>query len=319
MILGIETSCDETAAAVARADGAVLAEVVRSQVETHARYGGVVPELAGRRHIETIDQVVREALIRAGIGPRELSAVAVTGGPGLIGALLVGVAYGKALAYALQIPLFPVNHLEGHALTARLTDDTPFPYLLLLVSGGHCQLLVVEGVGRYRRLGATIDDAAGEAFDKAAKLLGLGYPGGPEVERAAAQGSATIALPRPMLGRSEPHFSLAGLKTALRHEALARAPLGAQDFADLCAGFQEAVVEIVADRGSRAPYPRTAQMALRIQAEALKRGVIVYASGGQADGDGDLLMLGPPLAITREQVDEAVTALGDAIAAVTRA
>jgi len=199
VILGIETSCDETAAAIARADGAVLAEVVRSQVDTHARYGGVVPELASRRHIETIDQVVREALTRAGMSPRELSAVAVTGGPGLIGALLVGVAYGKALAYALKIPVFPVNHLEGHLSAASLgAGAVAPPFVALIASGGHTNLYHVTSGGEPELLGRTLDDAAGEAFDKAAKMLGLGYPGGPVIDRLAGEGDPERApFPRP--------------------------------------------------------------------------------------------------------------------------
>jgi N6-L-threonylcarbamoyladenine synthase len=254
-VLGIETSCDETAAAVVRragpGRGAILANVVRSQLAQHAAYGGVVPEIAARAHVELLDAAIDTALGEAGAGWNEIDAVAATAGPGLIGGLIVGVVTGKAIALARGLPFIAVNHLEAHALTAGLTDGLPFPYLLLLVSGGHTQLLIVEGVGRYVRLGTTLDDALGEAFDKAAKLLGLGYPGGPEVERHAGRGRATIPLPRPLLGRSEPHFSFAGLKTALRHAATARAPLGEQDIADLCASFQEAVAEIVADRVDR--------------------------------------------------------------------
>jgi N6-L-threonylcarbamoyladenine synthase len=255
-VLGIETSCDETAAAVVRrnADGSgeILSSVVRSQLDLHAAYGGVVPEIAARAHVDLLDAAIRQAMAEAGLGFDAIDAVAAAAGPGLVGGLIVGVTTAKAMALGLGVPFIAVNHLEAHALTAGLTDNLAFPYLLLLVSGGHTQLLIVKDVGRYERLGTTLDDALGEAFDKAAKLLGLGYPGGPEVERAAARGRATIALPRPMLGRSEPHFSLAGLKTALRHEALARAPLTAQDVADLCASFQEAVAEIVADRTARA-------------------------------------------------------------------
>ena len=189
---------------------------------------------------------------RLGLGFDEIDAVAATAGPGLIGGLIVGVTTGKAIALALGLPFIAVNHLEAHALTAGLTDGLDFPYLLLLVSGGHTQLLIVKDVGHYERLGTTLDDALGEAFDKAAKLLGLDYPGGPEVEECAKRGRATIALPRPMLGRAEPHFSLAGLKTALRHAAMKRAPLSEQDVADLCASFQEAVADIVSDRTARA-------------------------------------------------------------------
>jgi N6-L-threonylcarbamoyladenine synthase len=256
VILGIETSCDETAASLVRRDGdgrgTILSNVVRSQLELHAGYGGVVPEIAARAHIELLDAAIVKALADAGLGWGEIDGVAATAGPGLIGGLLVGVTMAKAIALGRGLPFIAVNHLEAHALTARLTDGLDFPYLLLLVSGGHTQLLIVEEVGRYTRLGTTLDDALGEAFDKAAKLLGLGYPGGPAVEACAAHGQASIQLPRPMLGRTEPHFSLAGLKTALRHAAKAREPLSKKDVADLCASFQEAVADIVADRARRA-------------------------------------------------------------------
>jgi N6-L-threonylcarbamoyladenine synthase len=255
-VLGIETSCDETAAALVRRGpdgrGEILSSVVRSQLDLHAAYGGVVPEIAARAHVELLDAAIRQALGEAGLDFGAVDAVAAAAGPGLIGGLIVGVTTGKAIALGLGRPFIAVNHLEAHALTAGLTDGLDFPYLLLLVSGGHTQLLIVKGVGDYERLGTTLDDALGEAFDKAAKLLGLPYPGGPEVEREAAKGQPRIPLPRPMAGREEPHFSLAGLKTALRHAALARAPLGAQDIADLCASFQEAVADIVRDRTSRA-------------------------------------------------------------------
>jgi N6-L-threonylcarbamoyladenine synthase len=255
-VFGIETSCDETAAAVVRlyADGSgeIVSSVVRSQLDLHAAYGGVVPEIAARAHIDLLDPAIGQALKEAGVHLGAIDGVAATSGPGLVGGLIVGATMGKAIALGLGVPFIAVNHLEAHALTAGLTHRQAFPYLLLLVSGGHTQLLVVKDVGVYDRLGTTLDDALGEAFDKAAKLLGLGYPGGPEVERMAARGKPSIKLPRPMLGRGEPHFSLAGLKTALRHEALARAPLNEQDVADLCASFQEAVADIVADRVVRA-------------------------------------------------------------------
>ncbi len=257
LVLGIETSCDETAAAVVartpEAGGRILSNVVRAQWEAHRRYGGVVPEIAARAHAECLDEIVALALGEAGIGLAGLDAVAVTAGPGLVGGLLVGVTTAKALALVHRLPLVAVNHLEAHALTVGLTEGLRPPYLLLLVSGGHTQLLMVHGVGRYQRLGTTIDDALGEAFDKTAKLLGLGLPGGPAVERAAAAGRpGRFALPRPMLGRAEPHFSFAGLKTAVRRQAQALAPLGAGDIADLCAEFQAAVCESLADRVRRA-------------------------------------------------------------------
>jgi N6-L-threonylcarbamoyladenine synthase len=256
IVLGIETSCDETAAALVHRDAAgkgnILANLVRSQLSLHAEFGGVVPEIAARAHVELLDLLVAEALAEARIGWNMINGVAATAGPGLIGGLIVGVTTGKAIALARGLPFVAVNHLEAHALTPGLTHGLRFPYLLLLVSGGHTQLLIVKDVGSYTRLGTTLDDALGEAFDKAAKLLGLGYPGGPAVEECAKRGRPTIALPRPMLRRTEPHFSLAGLKTALRHEAMKRAPLSAQDIADLCASFQEAAAEVVGDRTRRA-------------------------------------------------------------------
>ena len=258
LVLGIETSCDETAAAVVARDGAtgrgrVLASIVRSQWEQHRAFGGVVPEIAARAHVECLDDIVREALSGAGVGLRDLDAVAATAGPGLVGGLIVGLTTAKALALAQGLPLIAVNHLEAHALTVGLTEGLDPPYLLLLVSGGHTQLLAVDDLGRYRRLGTTIDDALGEAFDKTAKLLGLGFPGGPAVERTARGGDPSrFHLPRPMLGREVPHFSFAGLKTAVRQTAAALVPLQARDVADLCASFEAAVADCVRDRTGRA-------------------------------------------------------------------
>ncbi|MFQ5955794.1 MAG: tRNA (adenosine(37)-N6)-threonylcarbamoyltransferase complex transferase subunit TsaD [Kiloniellales bacterium] len=255
IVLGIETSCDETAAALVRDDRTVLADLVLSQLDEHRPYGGVVPEIAARSHLEHLDRLVAQAMAEAGIGWAQLDGVAATGGPGLIGGVLVGVMTGKAIAAVHGLPFVAVNHLEGHALTVRLTDGLDFPYLLLLVSGGHCQLLVVSGVGRYRRLGGTVDDAVGEAFDKTAKMLGLGYPGGPAVEAAAAAGDATrFALPRPMLGRDGCDFSFSGLKTAVHHavQGLPDSPVSDQDAADLAASFQAAVADVLADRCARA-------------------------------------------------------------------
>lgn len=254
IILGIETSCDETAAAVVTGAGEILADVVLSQLEEHRPYGGVVPEIAARAHIEHLDRLITEALTKAGIGFKDIDAIAATAGPGLIGGVLVGLMTAKAIAAARKLPFIAVNHLEGHALSVRLVEDVPFPYLLLLVSGGHCQILVVEGVGEYRRLGTTIDDAAGEAFDKTAKILGLGYPGGPAVEQAAKTGNpARFDLPRPMKGREGCDFSFSGLKTAVRREA---EKLGAgrteQDSADLAASFQAALIASITDRVSHA-------------------------------------------------------------------
>jgi N6-L-threonylcarbamoyladenine synthase len=253
LVLGIETSCDETAAAVVAREpdgsGRILSSVVRAQWERHRRYGGVVPEIAARAHAECLDQIVAQAMDEAHLEFSGLDGVAVTAGPGLIGGLLVGATTAKAIALVHGLALVGVNHLEAHALTVGLTEGLRPPYLLLLVSGGHTQLLIVRGVGRYERLGTTIDDALGEAFDKTAKLLGLGFPGGPAVEKAAVRGTpGRFALPRPMLGRPEPHFSFAGLKTAVRRQARALAPLHEADIADLCAEFQAAVCDCVADR-----------------------------------------------------------------------
>jgi N6-L-threonylcarbamoyladenine synthase len=254
IVLGLETSCDETAAALVTDRREVLADLVRSQLADHAPYGGVVPEIAARRHIDHLDGLIRRALGEAGIGLERVDAVAATAGPGLIGALMVGLMTGKAIAAVKGVPFVAVNHLEGHALSARLIAEVGFPYLLLLVSGGHCQLLVVEGVGCYRRLGTTIDDAAGEAFDKTAKLIGLGYPGGPAIERAAKAGDPRrFDLPRPMKGRPGADFSFAGLKTAVAHLlAGLPAPLSERDRADLAASFQLAVTEVLIDRTTRA-------------------------------------------------------------------
>jgi N6-L-threonylcarbamoyladenine synthase len=253
IVLGIETTCDETAAAVVERDaggrGAILSNIVLSQVSEHAAFGGVVPEIAARAHVEAVDHVVARAMSEAKRGYNELDGVAAAAGPGLIGGVIVGLTTAKAIALVNRKPLIAVNHLEAHALTARLTDAIAFPYCLFLASGGHTQVLAVRGVGDYVRIGTTVDDAIGEAFDKTAKLLGLGYPGGPAVEQEAAKGNAArFALPRPMSGRHDADFSLSGLKTALRLEAERIAPLSDQDVADLCASFQAAVVDVVLDR-----------------------------------------------------------------------
>ena len=255
IVLGIETSCDETAAAVVASDRRILSDLVLSQLEEHRPYGGVVPEVAARAHLQHLDGLIARAMREAGVGWRELSGVAATGGPGLIGGVIVGVMTAKAIAAVHGLPFLAVNHLEGHALSARLVDASQFPYLLLLVSGGHCQLLVVEGVARYRRLGTTMDDALGEAFDKVAKMLGLGYPGGPAVERAARTGDpGRFALPRPMLGRPGCHFSFSGLKTAVKQtvDRLGTEAHEQQTIADLCASFQAAAAETLVDRSRNA-------------------------------------------------------------------
>jgi N6-L-threonylcarbamoyladenine synthase len=251
-ILGIESSCDETAASVVTADRAILSNVTLSQDASHAPYGGVVPEIAARAHIEHVDEVVRRAMKEAGASWDSIDAVAATTGPGLIGGVIVGAMTGKALASVLGKPFIAVNHLEGHALTARLTDNVAFPYLLLLASGGHCQVLAVEGVGKYKLLGQTLDDAMGEAFDKTAKLLGLGFPGGPRVEKAARTGNVSrFTFPQPLKGREGCDFSFSGLKTAVRlvaHEVAKDHMVAARDVADICASFQYTVGEVAKDR-----------------------------------------------------------------------
>lgn len=276
-VLGIETSCDETAAAVVRlADGhaEVLADVVWTQIEEHAPYGGVVPEIAARSHVEKLDSVIVAAMAQAGLGFDRLDGVAATAGPGLIGGVMVGLMTGKAIALARGLPLMAINHLEGHALSPRLAGDLPFPYLLLLASGGHCQFLAVEGLGAYRRLGSTVDDAAGEAFDKAAKVLGLGFPGGPAVERAAQQGDPRrFALPRSFLGRPGCDLSFAGLKTATLRAARSIQSPTDQDKADIAASFQATLIDAIIDRTGNA---------LSLAGEA--GGRLVVAGGVAANG-----------------------------------
>ena len=253
LVLGIETTCDETAAAVVErlsdGSGRILSNVVRSQTDEHARFGGVVPEIAARAHVDVLDGIVDRAMKEAGVSYAQLSAVAAAAGPGLIGGVIVGLTTAKAIAMVHDTPLVAVNHLEAHALTPRLTCALAFPYCLFLASGGHTQIVAVVAVGNYVRLGTTVDDAMGEAFDKVAKMLSLPYPGGPQVELAASRGDAKrFSFPRPMLGRPDANFSLSGLKTAVRNEASRITPLEPQDVADLCAGFQSAVLESTADR-----------------------------------------------------------------------
>jgi N6-L-threonylcarbamoyladenine synthase len=250
LILGIESSCDETAVALVASDRRILAHRLAGQEDAHRPYGGVVPEIAARAHVEILPGLIEGTLAEAGVALDEVDAIAATAGPGLIGGVMVGLVTAKGLALAAGKPLVAVNHLEGHALSPMLSDpDLAFPYLLLLVSGGHCQLLLVEGVGRYRRLATTIDDAAGEAFDKTAKLLGLGFPGGPAVEQAALAGDpAAVPLPRPLVGSQEPHFSFAGLKSAV----LRARDSGRYGAADIAASFQQAVVDCLVDRTARA-------------------------------------------------------------------
>ncbi len=256
-ILGIETSCDETAAAVIEYhkpdDGKIISNVVRSQLTEHAEFGGVVPEIAARAHVECLDVLIKQAMKEANLDFHQLDGIAATAGPGLIGGLLVGLMTAKALCAVHKIPLLAINHLEGHALTVGLTEALAPPYLLLLVSGGHTQLLITEKAGKYTRLGTTLDDALGEAFDKTAKLMNLGYPGGPQVEAWAKKGDPKrFKFPTPMQGRPEPHFSFSGLKTAVRQQAKKLEPVSDQDIADICASFQTAVVASVSDRVKKA-------------------------------------------------------------------
>jgi N6-L-threonylcarbamoyladenine synthase len=311
VILGIESSCDDTAAAVVRARpgeavGAILASVVAGQDALHDPYGGVVPEIAARAHAERLDSVVGTALDRAGVVLADLDAIAVTAGPGLIGGVLAGVMFAKGVAAGRGLPLWVVNHLAGHALTPRLVAEVPFPYLLLLVSGGHCQFLAVEGPEAFLRLGGTIDDAPGEAFDKVAKLLGLGQPGGPAVEGEAAAGDPSrFALPRPLLDRDGCDLSFSGLKTAVRRArdklVAARGGLTRAGRADLCAGFQAAVAETLAEktrralRAFRARHPGAAPVLAVAGGVAANR--TIRAALDAIAADAGARFLAPPLAL----------------------
>jgi N6-L-threonylcarbamoyladenine synthase len=292
LILGLESSCDETAAALVTSDRRVLAHRLAGQEAAHRPYGGVVPEIAARAHVEALIPLVEDALADAGVTLGDVDAIAATAGPGLIGGVMVGLVTGKALAHSVGRPLIAVNHLEGHALSPRLSDpDLDFPYLLLLVSGGHCQLLLVEGVARYRRLATTIDDAAGEAFDKSAKILGLGFPGGPAVERAAALGNpATVPLPRPLKGAAEPHFSFAGLKSAVvrAHDA------GTWSAEDIAASFQAAVVDCLIDRTAKALASARGATALVVAGGVAANQAVRSALQGLASAHG-LRFVAPPL------------------------
>ena len=300
-ILGLETSCDETAAAIVRGrppgPGEILSNIVFSQNEAHAPYGGVVPEIASRAHLEILDSQIERALAEAGVGWEAVDAVAATAGPGLIGGVMVGLTMAKALALGLGKPLIAVNHLAGHALTARLTSGVDFPFLLLLVSGGHCQLLAVAGVEDYRLYGTTLDDAVGEAFDKTAKILGLPYPGGPNVEASAARGNAkAYALPRPLLGRAGMDFSFSGLKTAVRQLA----GQGDVDVDDACASFQAAVIDILRDRSRQAmerfreDFPGQARPALVVAGGVAANAAIGSALKALAEQHGFAFHVPPP-------------------------
>jgi N6-L-threonylcarbamoyladenine synthase len=292
IILGIESSCDETAAALVTQDRVVLAHRLARQDAAHRPYGGVVPEIAARAHVEALAPLVEQALAEADIPLSAVDAIAATAGPGLIGGVMVGLVTAKALCHAAGKPLIAVNHLEGHALSPRLTaPDLAFPYLLLLVSGGHCQLLLVKGVGQYRRLATTIDDAAGEAFDKTAKLLGLGFPGGPAVEAAALAGDPkAVPLPRPLKGAKEPHFSFAGLKSAV----LRARDSGLYSAQDMAASFQQAVIDCLIDRTSRAIEAAPEATALVVAGGVAANQSIRAALEGLAARNG-LPFVAPPL------------------------
>jgi len=294
LVLGIESSCDETAVALVAADRTILAQAIASQEAEHAPYGGVVPEIAARAHADRIAPMVEAVLADAGLTLADVDAVAATAGPGLIGGVMVGLVSGKALAMAADKPLLAVNHLEGHALSPRLADASlDFPYLLLLVSGGHCQILAVEGAGHYRRLATTIDDALGEAFDKTAKILGLGYPGGPAVERLAREGDpAKLRLPRPLAGSKEPHFSFAGLKSAVlrAHESGEYAP------ADIAAAFQQAAVDCLIDRLEHA-LARIDRMPALVVAGGVAANQAVRGALEALAARRDMRFVAPPLAL----------------------
>lgn len=300
IVLGIESSCDETAAALVDSERRVIAQRIASQDEAHRPYGGVVPEIAARAHAERVTPLVAATLADAGMTLADVDAIAATAGPGLIGGVMVGLVSAKALAMASGKPLIAVNHLEGHALSPRLADSAlQFPYLLLLVSGGHCQLLLVEGVGRYKRLGTTIDDALGEAFDKTAKILGLGFPGGPAVERLAREGDARkVPLPRPLLGSNEPHFSFAGLKSAVLRakEAMAGTAQGAYGDADIAASFQQAAIDCVIDRSRKALQATTGATALVVAGGVAANQAVRGALEALA-AEFSLPFVAPPLAL----------------------
>lgn len=299
LVLGIETSCDETAAAVVGADKTILSHVVLSQLSDHEKFGGVVPEIAARKHGEVLTPLIDRALKDAGLGLKDVDAIAATAGPGLIGGVIVGLVTAKALAFAADKPLYAINHLEGHALSPRLVGDVEFPYLLLLISGGHCQLLRVEGYGRYKRLGTTIDDAAGEAFDKIAKMLDLGYPGGPRVEAIAKQGNPkAFDFPRPLLDEKSCHFSLSGLKSAVLRQASEIADeqgqLTEQQKADLAASFQAAVADCLEDRTRNALHQSRDIKAL-VVAGGVAANTAIRSKLTALAAEFDTVFIAPPL------------------------
>jgi N6-L-threonylcarbamoyladenine synthase len=294
IVLGIESSCDETAAAIVSGERRIIAQRIASQDEAHRPYGGVVPEIAARAHVERLAPLIAAVLDDAGMTLGDIDAVAATAGPGLIGGVIVGLVSAKALAMASDKPLIAVNHLEGHALSPRLADPSlEFPYLLLLVSGGHCQLLRVDGAGQYRRLATTIDDALGEAFDKTAKILGLGFPGGPAVERLAREGDATaVSLPRPLLGSKEPHFSFAGLKSAVLRAKQA----GTHRDADIAAAFQQAAIDCVIDR-TRMALAVAGEVTALVVAGGVAANTAVRAALEALASEHGLAFVAPPLAL----------------------
>jgi N6-L-threonylcarbamoyladenine synthase len=300
LILGIESSCDETAVAIIDGDAPTLArrivaQRIASQDEAHRPYGGVVPEIAARAHADVIAPMVEATLADAGLALADVDAIAATAGPGLIGGVMVGLVTGKALAMAAGKPLIGINHLEGHALSPRLADpDLAYPYLLLLVSGGHCQILEVTGLGHYRRLATTIDDALGEAFDKTAKILGLGYPGGPAVERLAREGDArAVPLPRPLVGSGEPHFSFAGLKSAV----LRARDSGRHSAADLAASFQQAAIDCVIDRTRGALGVCSPGMTALVVAGGVAANTALRTALEALAASAGLPLVAPPLAL----------------------
>lgn len=301
IVLGIESSCDETACALVNDERNILSSVVWSQYDEHRRFGGVVPEIAARAHLEKCDVLIQEALNKAGVSLPDIDAVAVAGGPGLIGGVLVGVMTAKAIALCQHKPFIAVNHLEGHALTVRLTAPVQFPYLLMLTSGGHCQILIVKGVGQYEKLGGTIDDSAGEAFDKVAKMLDIGYPGGPNLEKRAVSGHAKrYDFPVPMRGREGCDFSFSGLKTAVRVCIDKSGPLTDSDKNDICAAFQTAVVKQMQDRLEhalatfRSRYPRARDLV--VAGGVAANGAVRSMIQGLADKNG-MIFSAPPIGL----------------------
>ncbi len=299
-ILGVETSCDETAAAVVTRDNSgnptLLSNVILSQIDDHSEFGGVVPEIAARAHLSSLDHIIKQALEEAGTSLEKIDGIGVTSGPGLIGGLMVGLMTAKALSASRAIPYLGINHLEGHALTARLTDNVEFPYLLLLVSGGHSQILRVDGLGQYTRLASTIDDAVGETFDKTAKLLGLDFPGGPNVEKAAKNGDARrFKFPRPLHGKDTLNLSLSGLKTAVRTQAMKLQPLSETDISDLCASLQYTIAELLAERCEKALQQHRNGINTLVIAGGVAANIAIRSRLEAVAEQSNVLLVAPPL------------------------